>query len=248
MLFIALLVMVALALAGVALIRSTDTATTVTGNLVLKQAAISAVDRGIEQTIHALWEASPALDRTQHDAAQNYYACVRGAAGGCLAAGSAVPKIPDLLKSASGCAGAGLASGLVANDAAGNKSCYVIERMCLNTGTGGRQQLQSLHRRVRRRPRNDSLHRIDSARRRVLPRHGPGRRTAQHRDLRAGDAEVGARRIEPFRSTHDDRLPPTRTCQDSARPPWPPRWSLQPLAVHAARRSRRRWRRSRSRG
>ncbi len=68
--FVALLVMVALALAGIALIRSTDTTTTVSGNLVLKQAATSAVDRGIEQTIHALWEASPALDRTQHSAAQ----------------------------------------------------------------------------------------------------------------------------------------------------------------------------------
>ena len=129
-----MLVMLALALAGVALVRSTETTTTVNGNLVLKQAAISAVDRGIEQTIHALWEVSPAPDRTQHNAAQNYYACVRGAAGGCLAAGSAVPKIPDLLKTSSGCAGAGLATGLVANDDAGNKSCFVIERMCLDTG------------------------------------------------------------------------------------------------------------------
>lgn len=132
--FIALLVMLALALAGVALIRSTDTTTKVNGNLVLKQTAFSSVDRGIEQTIHLLWEVSPSPDRTQHNAAQNYYACVRGAAGGCLAAGAAVPKIPDLLKSSSGCAGTGLAAGLVANDAAGNTSCFVIERMCLNTG------------------------------------------------------------------------------------------------------------------
>jgi hypothetical protein len=129
-----MLVMVALALAGVALIRSTDTTMLVSGNLALKQAATSAVDRGIERTIHALWEGTPALDRTQHSAAQNYYACVRGTAGGCLAAGSVVPKIPDLLKSSSGCAGAGLTSGLVADDAAGNKSCFVIERMCLGTG------------------------------------------------------------------------------------------------------------------
>jgi type IV pilus assembly protein PilX len=132
--FIAMLVMLALALAGIALIRSTDTTTIVNGNLVLKQTAFSAVDRGIEQTIHLLWEASPAPDRTQHNAAQNYYACVRGTAGGCLAAGTAVPKIPDLLKSSSGCAGTGLAAGLVANDAGGNTTCFVIERMCLNTG------------------------------------------------------------------------------------------------------------------
>jgi Tfp pilus assembly protein PilX len=132
--FVALLVMVALALAGIALIRSTDTTTTVSGNLVLKQAATSAVDRSIEQTIHALWEVSPVPDRTLHNSAQNYYACVRGTAGGCLAPGSAVPKIPDLLNSANGCSGAGLTPGLVANDAAGNKSCFVIERMCLNPG------------------------------------------------------------------------------------------------------------------
>jgi Tfp pilus assembly protein PilX len=132
--FVALLVMVALALAGIALIRSTDTTTTVSGNLALKQAATSAVDRGIERTIYALWEASPVPDRTKHDATQNYYACVRGAAGGCLASGSAVPKIPDLLRSTSGCAGPGLTAGLVANDDAGNKSCFVIERMCLNPG------------------------------------------------------------------------------------------------------------------
>jgi len=132
--FIALLVMVALALAGIALIRSTDTTTTVSGNLVLKQAATSAVDRGIEQTIHALWEVVPAPDRTQHNPATNYYACVRGTAGGCLAAGSAIPKIPDLLRTTSGCAGAGLTAGLIANDDAGNKSCFVIERMCLNAG------------------------------------------------------------------------------------------------------------------
>ena len=133
-LFVALLVMVGLAIAGVALMRSTDTATTVTGNLVLKQAASSAVDRGVERAINAVWEAVPALDRTQHAPAQNFYACIRGSAGGCMAANSIVPKIPDLLMDANGCSGPGLASGLIANDDAGNRSCYVIERMCLNPG------------------------------------------------------------------------------------------------------------------
>jgi type IV pilus assembly protein PilX len=133
-LFVALLVMVGLAIAGVALMRSTDTATVVTGNLVLKQAASSAVDRGVERAINALWEALPALDRTQHAPTQNFYACIRGAAGGCMAANSVIPKIPDLLMDANGCSGPGLASGLVANDDAGNRSCYVIERMCLTPG------------------------------------------------------------------------------------------------------------------
>jgi Tfp pilus assembly protein PilX len=133
-LFIALIVLVALSVAGVALMRSTDTATTVTGNLVLKQAATAAVDRGIERAVNTLWEVSPAPDRTQHQAAQNYYACVRGSGGGCLPANTAVPKIPDLLLRADGCADAGLAQKLVATDDAGNTTCYVVERMCLATG------------------------------------------------------------------------------------------------------------------
>ena len=133
-LFVALLVMVGLAIAGVALMRSTDTATTVTGNLVLKQAASSAVDRGVERAIHALWEIAPVLDRTQHAPAQNFYACIRATTGGCMAANGTVPKIPDLLLNANGCSAAGLASGLIANDDAGNRSCYLIERMCLAPG------------------------------------------------------------------------------------------------------------------
>ncbi|MDH5245675.1 MAG: hypothetical protein OEW98_04425, partial [Betaproteobacteria bacterium] len=133
-LFVALLVMVALSIAGVALLRSTDAATAVTGNLVLKQAASLAVDRGIERAVHALWEDTPGLDRTQHAPAQNFFACIRGATGGCMPANNVVPKIPDLLLSANGCSGAGLASGLIANDDAGNRSCYVIERMCLAPG------------------------------------------------------------------------------------------------------------------
>lgn len=133
-LFVALLVMVALSIAGVALLRATDAATAVTGNLVLKQAASLAVDRGIERAVHALWEDTPGLDRTQHAPAQNFFACIRGATGGCMPANNVVPKIPDLLLSANGCSGAGLASGLIANDDAGNRSCYVIERMCLAPG------------------------------------------------------------------------------------------------------------------
>lgn len=133
-LFIALLVLVALGVASVALLRSTDTATTATGNLVLKQAATSAVDRGIERAINALWEVAPAPNRTQHLPAQNYYACVRATTGGCLPANTPVPKIPDLLLKTDGCADAGLAKNLIATDDAGNTTCYVVERMCLATG------------------------------------------------------------------------------------------------------------------
>ncbi len=61
-LFIALLVMVALSLAGIALIRSADTATTVAGNLAFKQATEYTVDRSIEQAVKVLFD--PAADPT----------------------------------------------------------------------------------------------------------------------------------------------------------------------------------------
>jgi len=130
-LFIALLVMVALSLAGIALIRSMDTATIVAGNLAFKQSAAAAVDRSIEQAVQALFDpakSSPVIaDKTTDNVAQNYFASVR------LKAGS-IPEIPDELQSVAAFTGAGLNIGLVATDEAGNKSYYVIERMCASAG------------------------------------------------------------------------------------------------------------------
>ena len=58
-LFIALIVMVAMSLAGIALIRSTDTAGIVAGNLAFKQAATNALDRSVEAAVHGLWDKGP---------------------------------------------------------------------------------------------------------------------------------------------------------------------------------------------
>jgi type IV pilus assembly protein PilX len=130
-LFIALLVMVALSLAGIALIRSMDTATIVAGNLAFKQSAAAAVDRSIEQAVEALFaptKPTPVIaDKTADNIAQNYFASVR------LKAGS-IPEVPDELQSVTAFTGAGLNTALVATDEAGNKSYYVIERMCANPG------------------------------------------------------------------------------------------------------------------
>src|SRR5205809_7046317 len=77
--FIALLVMVALSLTGIALIRSAVTATVVAGNLAFKQAAVYAVDRSIEQAVSALFFPSAGMpnpviaDKTVHLPAQNYF-------------------------------------------------------------------------------------------------------------------------------------------------------------------------------
>lgn len=53
-LFIALIALVVMSLAAVALIRSTDTNTLITGNLAFKQAATTSADAGVEAAIAAL--------------------------------------------------------------------------------------------------------------------------------------------------------------------------------------------------
>ena len=131
MLFMALLVMVVLMLAGIALIRSTDTATVVSGNLALEQAAMSAADRSIEHTVHVLFDTSAVPDRTADYLAQNYYSWVRRNAD------NSIPEIPQVLQepfSASAFAAAGLSADLIPVDDAGNRSYYVIERMCWTDG------------------------------------------------------------------------------------------------------------------
>jgi Tfp pilus assembly protein PilX len=64
-LFIALIVLVAMMLAGIALIRSVDTANTIAGNLAFKQTTLQAADFGIEAAVNALpaITASPDTDK-----------------------------------------------------------------------------------------------------------------------------------------------------------------------------------------
>jgi len=134
-LFIALLVMVALSLAGIALLRSADTAVTVAGNLAFKQSAAAAVDRSVEQAVKALFDPQPdpttsapvIADKTVDNTAQNYFSHVR-------LSGGSIPEIPAELQSVSALTSSGLKDDLIAPDAAGNKVYYVIERMCANSG------------------------------------------------------------------------------------------------------------------
>ena len=137
--FIALLVMVALSLAGIALIRSADTATVVSGNLAFKQAAVYAVDRSVEQAVKALFDptadpsvSSPTIVNKDVDlAAENYFACVQAAGGGCLPPNAPIPEIPTVLTTST------LAKTLTrvaSNDGTDNVGYYVIERMCATAG------------------------------------------------------------------------------------------------------------------
>ena len=123
-LFIALVVLVAMSLAGVAMVRSVDTNTLASGNMAFKQASIQAADVGI-QTAYAWLQAGVVpvkLDNT--DAANGYFASVppdlkfwtdpanwqTGVNAAC-----AVPNCPP--------------------DEAGNVVSYVIHRMCTVANT-----------------------------------------------------------------------------------------------------------------
>jgi Tfp pilus assembly protein PilX len=114
-LFIALIVLVAMSLAGVALMRSVDTGTVVAGNMAFKQAAIMVADRGTQEATQwlAANSAGPTLQSTNE--ARGYF--------------SSRPVIePDYFDAASWTESVVLNGG--APDASGNVIRYQIHRMC----------------------------------------------------------------------------------------------------------------------
>jgi len=74
-LFIALIVLVALALAGISLVRSVDTSNVIAGNLAFKQGTLQAADLGVEAAVTAL--PTIALDTNSTGATYQYYATRR---------------------------------------------------------------------------------------------------------------------------------------------------------------------------
>ena len=84
-LFIALIAMVVMSLAGVALIRAVDTTGSVAGNLAFRQASIAAVNYAVEKATDALFpvktvspQRAPLIaDLNADDSAHNYYASLQ---------------------------------------------------------------------------------------------------------------------------------------------------------------------------
>lgn len=72
-LFIALIVLVAMSLAGIGLMRSVDTSTLVAGNLAFKQASIQMADVGIEAAVNAI----PAIAANPNTPIANRYFATR---------------------------------------------------------------------------------------------------------------------------------------------------------------------------
>lgn len=118
-LFIALIVLVAMTLAGIAMMRSVDTATLIAGNIAFKQGTIQSSDSGIERAYQWLLANRPALAST--NTGQGYFSAradLNWNDPGSWA--NAVTVVPG-------------------PDPAGNTMSYVIHRMCncANTGYSG---------------------------------------------------------------------------------------------------------------
>ena len=77
-LFIALIVLVAMTLAGIAMIRSTDTGNVVAGNIAFRQAALQEADVGVDAAYTALTTSS--ITPTTTTAGPRYYAIMQTAA------------------------------------------------------------------------------------------------------------------------------------------------------------------------
>ena len=120
-LFISLIVLVAMTLAGIALMRSVDTAVVVAGNMAFKQAAVSGADRGTQEAVR--WLETNSAGTTLFDAIPT--------AGytSSIPPGLAEPDWFDINNWGS----AFVLNGGAA-DAAGNVVRYMIHRLCDATG------------------------------------------------------------------------------------------------------------------
>lgn len=120
-LFIALIILVAMALAGIALVRSVDTNVIVAGNIAFKQGATIAGDQGVEVARTWLIDNKSALNADNLGAAyySNWQANIDLTATD--------PSKADFDWNANG-------KEVVADDGAGNRLRYVIHRLCADSG------------------------------------------------------------------------------------------------------------------
>lgn len=115
-LFIALIVLVAMSLAGVALMRSVDTGTVVAGNMAFKQAAIMVADRGTQEAVKWLTDNSGGTTLQMTNTSKGYFSSRPPGAE------------PDWFRPDSWTESVAVNGG--APDASGNVVRYVIHRMC----------------------------------------------------------------------------------------------------------------------
>lgn len=124
-LVLTLIVLVAMTLAGIAMIRTVDTSTIIAGNLAFKQSATTSGDAGVEAAITWLGANSGALE--EDNPAGGYYATSQDSLD---ITGN---KTPDDTSDNLDWTSAETVTILPA-DAAGNVVAYIVHRMCDNTG------------------------------------------------------------------------------------------------------------------
>jgi type IV pilus assembly protein PilX len=127
-LFIALMVMVVLSLAGIALVRSVDTFTAVSGNIAFRQASTATMNLPVERAVYALFDGPIITDKTNNLVAENYYASQQP--------GENSHNIPAVLQGQYPPPSYPGGFKVTPKDAAGNEIRYVIERMCTAAAVG----------------------------------------------------------------------------------------------------------------
>lgn len=114
-LFIALIILVAMTLAGIAMVRSVDTGNIISGNLAFKQSSLSSTDRGIQAAF--VWLNTNSSSLSNSNLAEGYFSSI---AGNFTGFGETDWDNAKTVGTA---------------DAAGNTVQYVIHRLCTQPDT-----------------------------------------------------------------------------------------------------------------
>lgn len=125
-LVITLIVLVAMTLAGIALVRSVDTSTVIAGNLAFRQSATNSGDSGVEAAIN--WLSSNVGNLEADSASNGYYATSQDSLD--LTGNKTPGNNSDNLDWSNSSA----VKNLSASDASGNEIAYIINRMCNGAG------------------------------------------------------------------------------------------------------------------
>ena len=139
-LFIALIVLVAMTLAGIALVRSVDTGNVVAGNLAFKQGATLAGDAGTEAAMTWLQAVAGSSSSYTDQAASGYYSTSQDTLD--MTGSSNDPNLARVDWDFNSCSGAIIPTQISAcitpapaiSAGAGNTVTYIIHRLCQSPG------------------------------------------------------------------------------------------------------------------
>lgn len=134
-LMVALIALAAMTLAGVALVRSIDTNALIAGNLAFRQNATTSADTGVEAA--RTWIMNKSSTSLENDDVGNGYYATK--MSGLDVTGSRTKGSDDNVKWLDTTSDVPLPGAFSAKcdpvDATGNRMCYVIQRMCAETGS-----------------------------------------------------------------------------------------------------------------